>query len=292
MPETRASNKLAHPGQPIAPKPRRTKDEVQAERAAKAQAKADREEAKKQSIIRAAEFEHADRADEDFVDATPRPPFTPKPWPPPRNQKKANLIPVAEISDVEMSDDVAMASFVPPCSRKSISDDDSAVESDNPPPTKKSKARTARKDAGEVGKRKKADDEEIVPASDEEQPEEPKLKKVKVKVRDEINIMAKKIEDKTQGTRNKYGNMVKSMSSTRAEDQSSGKPASKTPSQVQAMGGRRLKREGAIADINAMYDQDATPTNADLSTNHSDLMEIDNRYILLTYTLNAFVSNA
>jgi hypothetical protein len=58
------------------------------------------------------------------------------------------------------------------------------------------------------------------------------------------------------------------------------------------MGGRRLKREGVIADINAMYDQDATPTNADLSTNHSDLMEIDNRYILLTYTLNAFVSNA
>jgi hypothetical protein len=100
MPETRASNKLAHPGELLAPKLRRTKGEVEAEHAAKAQAKVDREEAKKQSIIRAAEFEHADRADEDFVNATPHPPFTPKPWPPICNKKKANPIPVAETTDV------------------------------------------------------------------------------------------------------------------------------------------------------------------------------------------------
>jgi hypothetical protein len=104
MPETRASNTWAHPGKPITPKPRRSKDEVKAERAAKAQAKVDREEAKTWSIIHAAEFEHADRADEDFVNATPRPPFTPKPWPPLHNKNKANLTPVAEISDVEMPD--------------------------------------------------------------------------------------------------------------------------------------------------------------------------------------------
>jgi hypothetical protein len=53
-----------------------------------------------------------------------------------------------------------------------------------------------------------------VPASDEERPQEPKLKKVKVKVRNEINIMAKKIEDKTQGTRSKYSDTVKSMLTT------------------------------------------------------------------------------
>jgi hypothetical protein len=100
-----------------------------------------------------------------------------------------------------------------------------------------------------------------VPASDEEQPQEPKPKKVKVKVHNEINIAAKKIDDETQGKRNKYGDMVKSMASMQAEDRSSGKPASKTPSQVQAIGGRRLKREGAIADIKAMCDQVATPTN-------------------------------
>jgi len=265
---------------------------------AKAQAKADCEEAKKQSIIHAAEFEHADRADEDTVDATPHPPFTPKPWPPLHNQKKANLIPVAEISNVEMSDDVKMsddvdkASFVLPCSRKSISDDDSAVESDGPPPIKKSKAQMARKVAGEAGKRKKDDNGGVVPASAEGQPQEPKPKKVKVKVCNEINIMAKKIEDKTQGAQNKYGNMVKSMSSTRAEAQPSGKPASKTPLQVQVTGGRRLKREGVIADIKALYDQDTTPTNPNLSTNHLNLMEINNRYILLTYTFNAFIANA
>jgi hypothetical protein len=47
------------------------------------------------------------------------------------------------------------------------------------------------------------------------------------------------------------------------------------------MGGRKLKREGVIADINV---KDVTPTNPNLSTNHhgSDLMESDNRYILLT----------
>jgi hypothetical protein len=144
MPETRASNKLAHPGEPVTPKPHRTKDEVKAEHAAKAQAKADCKEAKKQSIICAAEFEHSDQADEDFIDATPCPPFTPKPWPPLCNKNKANLIPVVEISDDETSDDVEMsdvdnASFIPPCSKKSISDDDSlAVESDNPPPSKSS----------------------------------------------------------------------------------------------------------------------------------------------------------
>jgi hypothetical protein len=98
---------------------------------------------------------------------------------------------------------------------------------------------------------------------------------------DEINIMATKIEDKTQETRSKYSDIVKSMFTTQAGDGSNRKPASRTPSQAQAMGGRKLKREGAIADINA---KDVTPANPDLSTNchGSDLMEIDNRYILLT----------
>jgi hypothetical protein len=82
---------MAHPGKPIAPKPCWSKDEVEAERAAKAQAKAHHEEVKMWSIICAAEFQHADRADEDFVNATPCPPFTPKPWPPLHNKNKANL---------------------------------------------------------------------------------------------------------------------------------------------------------------------------------------------------------
>jgi sRNA-binding protein len=111
MVKTRESNKLAHPGQHVAPKLRRTKDEVQAERAAKAQAKADSEEAKKQSILRAAEFEHAERANEDLADATPCPPFKSQP---PHSRKKTSLIPVAETSDVEMFDDVDNPAYVPP----------------------------------------------------------------------------------------------------------------------------------------------------------------------------------
>ena len=188
-----------------------------------------------------------------------------------------------------MSDDVNNASFVPSYIKKFVSEDDLAVENDNPPPSKRSKAQTAGKAiaevgikvTGKVGKKTKANkyDEEIVPASNEEQPQEPKLKKVKVKVHNEINIMAKKIKDKTQEMQSEYGDIVKSMSTMQAEDGSNRKPASKTPSQAQEMGGRRLKREGMIADINALYDLDVTP---DLSTNHSDLMEVDKRYILLT----------
>jgi hypothetical protein len=58
-----------------------TTAEVQEECAAKAQAKAAHEDARLQSINRTAEFEHANMANEVLVNATPHPPFTPKPWP-------------------------------------------------------------------------------------------------------------------------------------------------------------------------------------------------------------------
>jgi hypothetical protein len=66
--------------------------------------------------------------------------------------------------DVEMSDD---ALFVPPCSKKSVSEDDLAVESDNPhPPVKRLKAQMAGKATAKggikatrkVGKKTKADE--------------------------------------------------------------------------------------------------------------------------------------
>jgi hypothetical protein len=65
-----------------------------------------------------------------------------------------------------------------------------------------------------------------------------------VKVHDEINIMAKKIEDENQGMQSKYGDIVKSMPTTQAGDRSNRKPASRIPSQAQVMDGRRLNREG------------------------------------------------
>ena len=117
--ETRTRNKTAHPGLVTKTAHRRTTAEVQQERTAKAQAKAAREETKNQSIERAAAFEHAEKANEDMVDATPRPTFTSKPWPPPHNHKTSHLIPVAEPSDIEMSDNSGL--FV----KKSNTTDDS-----------------------------------------------------------------------------------------------------------------------------------------------------------------------
>jgi hypothetical protein len=153
---------------------------------------------------------------EDFVDATPHPLFTPKPWPPHCNHKKSILTSVAETSDVEMSDSHDGALFKPG-SENPVTPDDSAAESNEPTPcSKKQNAQTVKKAMAKMEVRKSgaktADKKnvEIVPASDEEQPEEPKPKKVKVKVHNEINIAAKKI--KKNKIQNNYGDMVKSMS--------------------------------------------------------------------------------
>jgi hypothetical protein len=151
--ETRVSNKSTHPGNIFKPNvPHRTSAEVQQEHEAKAKAKADREEAKRQSIVHTAEFEHANLANEDMIDATPRPLFTPKPWPPPHNHKNAKLVPITESSDVKMGDDFDKASFVPVPSEQSVAEDESAIESDDPtPPSKKQKARVTEKATGTVG---------------------------------------------------------------------------------------------------------------------------------------------
>lgn len=261
--ETRSSNRLTHPGLAIKTTQRRTSAEVQQEREAKAKAKAAQQEAKQQSIKRAANFEHAEMANEDIVDATPRPVFTPKPWPASNNHKNAHLTPIAETSDGEIFDGFDAASFAPSYPEKSVSDDDSDIESDGPPPPAKKlqvektgkAVMTARAKpvGGKVAeKRKKVDDDadEVVLDSEEEKPQEAKPKKVKVKVRDEIDIAMKKIaEDKIQ---NKYSDMVKSMPSKRAGEKLRGGPAPEAPSQIQAQANKRLKREGAIGDIKAL----------------------------------------
>ena len=128
---THASNKLAHPGQVVKTSTRQTSADQQ-KRKAKAKAKADCEDVKQQSIIRAAEFERAEMANEDMINATPRPSFTPKPWLPYSVKKK-----VVESSDVKM-DQLDASSLSP------VNEDDSVTESDSdnptpPPPTKKQK---------------------------------------------------------------------------------------------------------------------------------------------------------
>ena len=302
--ETRATNKFTHPGNIFKPAvPRRTSAQVQEERDAKAQAKADREEAKRQSIVRAAQFEHADMANEDVVDMTPRPPFTPKPWPPPRNRKAAKLVPITESSDVEMGDEFDKESFAPVLSEQEsvrVTEDESAVDSDGPtPPAKKQKTQVTEENIRGAGvkpvggkvaeKKKRVDrDEEIVPASDDEETPKPKkVKVVKVPVRDEINMAAKKIvENEVKG--NKYSGMVKTMFGKQAEEHPGRKPALEAPSQLQAAGGKMLKREGAIADINALYKK-VTPANPDQTQSSekrsqpetddiNDVMNVANRY--------------
>jgi hypothetical protein len=260
--ETRATNKTAHPGDVVkaTTKKRRTAAEVEEARRAKAQAKVDLEVAKQLRIIRAAEFEHADMANADQLDATPRPVFTPKP----RKQTQYSPTPT-ETCDVEMSDDrdFDKAEFAPPSADDSVTADDSAVESDPPPPAKKSKvqpADTAKKTAmkkKEVAKMESKESEvDVVPDSEAQQPKECKPR---FQVRNEINGAAKKIEEnRTQG--NKYSEMVKSMTSKQGEKESGENPAPKSKGkgkdQAVTGGSQRLVREGAIGDIKHLFDEE------------------------------------
>ena len=212
--ETRAKNKTTHPGKVVtsSQQPRRTKEEVEQEKNAKRQARKDLEEARQQSINRAAEFERADIANEDVMNSTPRPLFTPKPRPRSRNQRPSSLTPIADTSNVEASD-VPDATPLMAGSEDLVDADDTALEAAMDiymplPPAKKRK--------GKAPATKHVPEPRPVASEDEDQ--QPKPKKLKAKMRDEINIA------------------VNSMELSR-------NPASKDPSQ------RPLKREGAIADM-------------------------------------------
>jgi len=191
-------------------------------------------------------------ANEDIVDATPCPVFTPKPWPASNNHKNAHLTPIAETSNGEIFDGFNATLFAPSYPEKSVSDNDLGIESDGPlPPAKKLQVKktgkavtTARAKpvGGKVAKKRKKvndDADEVVLDSEEEKPQEAKLKKVKVKVQDEINIAMKKVEDKIQ---NKYSNMVKSMPSKHAGEELRGGLAPEAPSQILAQANKKLKK--------------------------------------------------
>jgi len=291
---TRASNKSAHPGNIVKPSaPRRTSAEVQQEREAKAKAKADLAAEKQESIFRTAEFEYADMAKEAMADATPRPQLTtPKP---PRNKKKAKqLFPIAESTEDQIGDpdfdetpvapvaaensfteDESASSVTEDESASSLTEDESEIEYVAPPPKKK-KIMVTEKATRTVGAstkvaergRKVGKDEKVVAASDEAQTSKPKKDKAKVQVREEIKFAAKKMKNEVKG--NRYDDMMKSMSK-------------RPPSQLQETGGggKKLKREGAIADINALYEK-VTPASANSDqnvshgNNNTDLMDIDN----------------
>ena len=75
---TRASNASKRPGLAVKPTPRRTSAEVKVEAKAKAATKAAKKQAKQDQIERVAWFETEAMANEDLMDATPRPNFAPK----------------------------------------------------------------------------------------------------------------------------------------------------------------------------------------------------------------------
>ena len=110
----------------------------------------------------------------------------------------------------------------------------------------------------------------IVPDSEAEQPKELKLK---LKVQNEINVATKKIEgNKAQG--NKYGEMVKSMTSKQGEKELGENPApnSKGNGKDWAItgGSKRLVRESAISNINCLFYQEIPAKRSE----HSDQQEV------------------
>ena len=274
--KTRASNKMAHPGRLEKSKvPCRTSAEVQQECEAKAKAKEDCEKAIKKSIARTAEFEHTDMANEDLLDATLRPPFTPKPWPHPKTKNRARVNPPAEPNEVEIDEDnlafnntllTPVAEPKDDAENKSLTDNKSDSIGYASPPTKKQKTIPPTKK--QKGKGVDRGEKAMVPTDDEQTQETPKLKKTKAKVCKEINFAAKKMEEvQAKLEKNKYADMVMSH---------------KPSSQLEAVGGsgsqRKLKREGAIADISAMYKKVTAATadqNVSTGNNNNDLMDID-----------------
>jgi hypothetical protein len=285
--ETRPSNKLAHPGKISKPASCQSSAEVQQEHDAKAKAKADREEAERQSIARTAKFEQADIANENIVDTTPHPHFSPKPWPPPCNRKGAKVVPIAELDDTEISHESDNIPLTPAPSEQSVTEGESTTEDDESPPAKKkrvyaTKKPTGVKPAGEkIVEKKKADgNEDIATESDEEKT--PKPKKVKVKVRDEIDIAAKKMGGNVEGnfpSTFRYRKMAELLSHAQVKGQAGGEPAPKAPLQAQATQpvDGKLKREGAISDIKAI---DKASHAVQTQTSRHDLMDVDktNRY--------------
>jgi len=271
---------LAHPGKFSKPASHQSSAEVQQEH----DAKADREEAEQQSIACTAKFEQADIANENIVDATPHPHFSPKPWPPPYNHKGAKLVPIAELDDTEISHESDNIPLTPAPSEQSVTEGESTTEDDESPPAKQkrvyvTKKHTGVKPAGEkIVENKKANgNEDIVTESDEEKT--PKPKKVKVKVHDEIDIATKKMGGNVEGnfpSTFRYRKMAELLSHAQVKGQAGGEPAPKAQSQAQAAQpvNGKLKREGAISNINAI---DKASHVVQTQTSRHDLMDVDNK---------------
>ncbi|KAF8264143.1 hypothetical protein EI94DRAFT_1703489 [Lactarius quietus] len=212
---TRVKNKTAHPGCADKLKTHQTAAQVAEECMAKAQAKSSHEEAKQNSIKHMAEFEVADLAEEDLVDATLHPLFTPKKRPQCWNPAYSGLTSITVMSEVDTSNfDGAL--FKPAKSATPTKNDSS--ESDAPAPTSKklkSCSNATSATTGATTRRTKhvdkSEDETMASHNIDQDTEPcrvPKAKKQakKTMVRDEINMATKTIKEHS------YGNMVDVMS--------------------------------------------------------------------------------
>jgi len=90
--KTRSTNATQHPGLIVKSSKRRTPAEVKAAKEAKEAAKEAKRQAKNASINRAAEFESSAMANEDILDATPRPNFNPRPSTPTETETSNDII--------------------------------------------------------------------------------------------------------------------------------------------------------------------------------------------------------
>jgi hypothetical protein len=238
--KTRPSNKGTHPGNVTKGTSRRTPAEMKLMREEKAKAKASREKAKQQGITRTAQFEHSDKLDEELGEATPRPLLASGLPRAPRNRKQTKPVSITSSSDVEKGNDSEASAPTEDVATES----DSTAESDQPPPKKQTKATV--KPTVKIGKpgtvktaakRKKLEvdtDANETTSSDKETTPQPK--KVKVKMRDEINLASKEIGE-TEAKQQRRSDTVKSAAS---------KPAPKVPGDG---GSRKLKREGAMLQV-------------------------------------------
>jgi hypothetical protein len=289
---TRASNKEAHPGNAVKSKMRRTTAEVQQERAAKAQAKAAQDEVKRQNIDRTAQFEYTDMANEAMADATPRPP--PKLGPASSYHQNVNS-PLTGMSEDDTVDGDSSALFEQP-EITSDNEQEQVSNSEASPPVQKWKTglkATDQQIRSIATQKRKQMVEETVSASEEAepQPQPKKVKKEVVKVRDVINATVNKLEgtkttvNKLEGDKTQvYGDKMKSTLSEQTGGKGKGRLASRPLLQDQTMGvmGRPLRREGAVADINALYQQTAQTNNyqsfkRSQQNNNDNLMDDNNR---------------
>jgi hypothetical protein len=137
--KTRSTNATQHPGLVVKSSKRRTPAEVKAANEAKEAAKEAKRQAKEASINRAAEFESNAMANEDFLDATPRPNFNPRPSTPTETETS---------NDIEMSDGPEFDNnpYIPPedpTEDDSMGSEGSAEETPMPLSKKRKTATTA-----------------------------------------------------------------------------------------------------------------------------------------------------